>query len=88
MPRQGGGGGALTPSSNRPANGGFALVVALSLMAFVLLLLLSITTLVRVVTSTPAGVVKPLPHELKKNHRGQSKSLVIKEFTGYLYIYY
>jgi hypothetical protein len=38
--------------------------------------------------ATPAGVVKPLPHELKKNHRGQSKSLVIKEFTGYLYIYY
>ena len=34
--------------SRRPACGGFALVIALSLMAFVLLLLLSITTLVRV----------------------------------------
>ena len=35
-------------SSRRPSRGGFALVIALSLMAFVLLLLLSITTLVRV----------------------------------------
>ena len=36
--------------AQRPAQGGFALVIALSLMAFVLLLLLSITTLVQVET--------------------------------------
>jgi hypothetical protein len=34
--------------AQRPSQGGFALVIALSLMAFVLLLLLSITTLVQV----------------------------------------
>ena len=39
-----------TPQLKRPQNGGFALVIALSLMAFVLLLLLSITTLVQVET--------------------------------------
>ena len=38
------------PQVKRPKNGGFALVIALSLMAFVLLLLLSITTLVQVET--------------------------------------
>ena len=37
-----------TPQAKRPQNAGFALVIALSLMAFVLLLLLSITTLTQV----------------------------------------
>jgi len=43
----------MPPSSQQPenTNGGFALVVALGLMAFVLLLLLSISTLVSVETS-------------------------------------
>ena len=39
-----------TPQLKRPKTGGFALVIALSLMAFVLLLLLSISTLVQVET--------------------------------------
>jgi len=45
--------------STRPshAQGGFALIIALSLMAFVLLLLLSITTLVQVET-TSAGIAQ------------------------------
>jgi flagellar motor protein MotB len=46
-----------TPQSKGPHNGGFALVIALSLMAFVLLLLLSITTLVQVETQS-AGMQK------------------------------
>jgi hypothetical protein len=41
-----------TSPRNRPSQGGFALVIALSLMAFVLLLLLSITTLVQVETQS------------------------------------
>ncbi len=43
-----------SPSCRRHASGGFALVLALSLMAFVLLLLLSITTLVRVESQSAA----------------------------------
>ena len=47
---------ALRPS--RPSQGnGFALVIALSLMAFVLLLLLSITTLVQVETRSAAQAI-------------------------------
>ena len=41
-----------TPQLKRPHNAGFALVIALSLMAFVLLLLLSITTLTQVESRT------------------------------------
>ena len=41
----------ISPSSTVPKQG-FALVIALSLMAFVLLLLLSITTLVQVETQS------------------------------------
>ena len=40
-----------------PSTGGFALVIALSLMAFVLLLLLSITTLVKVEQASAANTV-------------------------------
>ena len=38
----------MSQPSRRQSRGGFALVIALSLMAFILLLLLSITSLVRV----------------------------------------
>lgn len=42
----------FSQSRQSDSRGGFALVIALSLMAFILLLLLSITTLVRVETVT------------------------------------
>jgi hypothetical protein len=50
-------------SSRRPSRGGFALVIALSLMAFVLLLLLSITTLVRVESQGAAITLERLRAE-------------------------
>lgn len=50
---------------SRPEQGGFALVIALSLMAFVVLLLLSITTLVRVETRSSMTQMATL--EAKQN---------------------
>ena len=54
-----------TSPRNRPSQGGFALVIALSLMAFVLLLLLSITTLVQV--ETQSAQIQSSQMEAKQN---------------------
>ena len=52
-----------SPSNRQHSQGGFALVIALSLMAFVLLLLLSITTLVRVESQGAAITLERLRAE-------------------------
>jgi hypothetical protein len=54
---------ATSTSDCRQPRGGFALVIALSLMAFVLLLLLSITTLVRVESQSAAMTLERLRAE-------------------------
>jgi len=53
----------ISPSSSRQPCSGFALVIALSLMAFVLLLLLSITTLVQVESRSAQISIKQLRAE-------------------------
>ena len=53
----------ISPSYRRQTRSGFALVIALSLMAFVLLLLLSITTLVQVETRSAQISIKQLRAE-------------------------
>ncbi len=67
----------LTSLSTRPSrNEGFALVIALSLMAFVLVLLLSITTLVQVET-TSAATLKS--HTLARENARLGLSMAIGE---------